>query len=134
MDTDKFDTIVRLFTSRYRSSYMLCIQANTWQCNTFGIHPVALGLFSSYHMNTNYGKLSVSDRVDNGGFTDIEDYDKIWRKMELHAKGNQFQKRVWKDFEEALNKTWKCNFFQILQNSICRFVLMMIMLYLHMDR
>ena len=51
---------------------------------------MTLGPFSSYHMNKNYGKLSVSDRVDNGGFTDIEDYDKIWRKMELHAKGNIF--------------------------------------------
>ena len=31
--------------------------------------------------------------------------------MELHAKGNRFQKRSWKEFEEALNKTLKCNFF-----------------------
>ena len=63
-------------------------------------------------MNKNYGKLSPSDRVDTtGGFTDIEDYDKIWRKMEPHAKGNRFQKRSWKDFEEALKKAWKCNFF-----------------------
>ena len=85
-------------------------------------------------MNKNDGKLSVLDRVNTEGFADIDDYDEIWRKMELHAKGNQFQKRVWKDFKEALNKTWKYNCFQILQNSICRFVLMMIMLYLHMDR
>ena len=110
LDTDKFDTIVRVLAGPDSPTFHSFKQI-IGKATHLDFTQWLSAFFFSCHMNKNYGKLSASDRVNTGGFADIDDYDEIWRKMELYAKGNRFQKHSWKEFEEALNKTLKCNFF-----------------------